>query len=110
MRETIRITLTLTVVCALCAFFLALVAGRAQQQIERNEAKAVEDAIQQLASESARIEPVENEAGITYKLFDKKDTFFGYAFLAQGQGYQGKIKIMAVINPSLQELNTLHHQ
>ena len=33
--------------------------------------------------------------------YGQDDRFLGYAFIAQGQGYQGKIKMLAVSDPRL---------
>jgi len=91
-------------VCVICAFFLAFVYGVAKDKIEINAKKRMEDAISSLAPEAATIKKIEAGTGIIYQLIDAKNDLIGYTFLAEGQGYQGKIKILAAIDPSLEYL------
>ncbi|MCF7907645.1 MAG: RnfABCDGE type electron transport complex subunit G [Candidatus Omnitrophica bacterium] len=104
MKEIIKIIVVLTLVCIICAFFLALVQGLAEKKIEFNAAKRIKDAISNLAPGYSDIEEIVVEEDVIYKLKDKSGKSIGYAFSAQGQGYQGKIKILAVANPSLNRL------
>ncbi|UCG35336.1 MAG: FMN-binding protein [Candidatus Omnitrophota bacterium] len=100
MKEVIKITTSLTLVCLICALALALVYGVAKVKIELNEKKMIQDAIIRLAPGAQRIERL-NEI---YKLLADNGKLEGYAFLAQGQGYQGKIKILSVIDSNLKKL------
>jgi len=104
MKETIKITVVLTVVCLLCAFFLALVQNLAEEKIESNAKEKIAKAISNLAPAYASLEEIIVDQEIIYKLSDKKGKPIGYAFSAQGQGYQGKIKILSVINQKLNQL------
>lgn len=104
MKEIIKIITVLTLVCIICAFSLALVQGLAEKKIEFNAAKRVKDAISNLAPGYSGIEEIALGEEVVYKLKDQQGKLIGYAFSAQGQGYQGKIKILAVVNPSLSRL------
>lgn len=104
MKETIKIITVLTFVCVICAFFLALVQGLAEENIKLNAAKNIKNAISNLAPEYSTIEEVVLAEEIIYKLKDKQGMIIGYAFSAEGQGYQGKIKILAVADPYLSRL------
>ena len=103
MKETFKIVGVLTGVCVLCAFFLSFVYGTAQLKIEENKKKGIEHAISKLMPET-KAEKMEIENEEIYELSDKRNNLLGYAFIAQGQGYQGKIKMLAVINSSLEKL------
>ena len=100
MKDIIKITTTLTVVCLICGLALALVYGVAKVKIELNEKKMIQDAITRLAPWAQKIEKT-NEI---YKLFAEGEKLKGYAFLSEGQGYQGKIKMLAVIDSKLKKL------
>ena len=104
MKEIIKITAVLTTVCIVCAFFLSLVYGLANEKIAANAAAKVKNAITKIASSAVRVEEMPLKDETIHKLFDNKDKMIGYAFLAQGQGYQGKIKILTVTDPDLKIL------
>jgi len=103
MKSLIKITTVLTLVCIICAFSLSFVHCTAKEKIAANAKKAVNDAIAVLAPQVEKIEQLPLEDEIVYKL-SSADDFIGYAFIAQGQGYQGKIKILSIIGPKLQKL------
>jgi electron transport complex protein RnfG len=104
MKETLKIVGVLTLVCVLCAFFLALVSALAEKKIALSGEKRIEDAITNLAPDKFETEKIIIGQDTVYKLFNKRKELIGYAFLAEGQGYQGKIKLLVVINPSLKFL------
>lgn len=104
MKETIKIIAVLTIVCVLCAFLLAFVNNAARAKIELNSRTKIEDAIGKLAPSFKKIEKIKLAEEVIYKLFDDKNSSIGYAFLAKGDGYQGTIKILAVIDPQIDKL------
>jgi len=104
MKEVIKITSVLTTVCLICAFLLSFVYGLAHEKIALNAKKRVEEAISILAPEAIDIKKITVEGEEIYKLFDAKGSLIAYAFLAQGQGYQGKIKMLVVSDSSLELL------
>ena len=104
MKEVLKITSVLTLVCIICAFLLSFVYKMANPKIEMNEKKRVQDSIHTLAPSTQVIKEININEEIIYKLFDDKDKLIGYAFIAQGQGYQGTIKMLVVIDPLLDRL------
>ncbi|UCC94807.1 MAG: FMN-binding protein [Candidatus Omnitrophota bacterium] len=104
MKEILKTIAVLTFTCLLCAFFLAFVHSIAKEKIELNEKAKIENAIMKLAPSTREIEQIEHEGQLVYKLFDSQEALIGYAFIAQGQGYQGTIKILTVIDSSLKIL------
>ena len=101
MKEVIKITSVLTIVCLICAFLLAFVYGLANKKIIVNNKKRVENAISTLAPEAKDIKRIDAEDEEIYRLFDIEGNLIAYAFIAQGQGYQGKIKMLVVSDSSL---------
>jgi len=97
----LKIVGVLTLVCVLCAFFLSLAAALAEKKTKANAKEKIKTAIVNLAKEAVIIKEIKIDDEIIYNLLDKFDNSIGYAFSAQGQGYQGKIKLLAVANPSL---------
>lgn len=104
MKEMSKIISVLTCVCIACAFSLSFVFSLAKEKIAMNEDKTIEEAIFALQTATQQVEEINVGDTIVYTLFDNNRNLLGYAFLVQGQGYQGKIKILAVIEPSLQRL------
>ena len=64
----------------------------------------MEKALTTLAPEAARVEKITIEKETIYKLFDQAENLIGYGFIASGQGYQGKIKMLVVSDKSLGHL------
>ena len=104
MKENVKIIGVLTFVCFLCALSLSFVAKSVEGRIKLNEKKAVESAIFNIVSGCKNVKEIKKGENILYKIIDKGGKLAGYGFLAEGQGYQGKIKIMAVADPSFKRL------
>ena len=104
MKEVVKITSVLTLVCFICALLLSVVYGLAHKKIEINKEKRVEEALTTLAPQAARVEKITIEEEIIYKLFGQEENLIGYGFIASGQGYQGKIKMLVVSDKSLKYL------
>ena len=104
MQESIKITAVLTLVCVLCALSLSWIYGVAEERIELNAKQRIEKAIAILSPEAKEVVLGDYTDGAVYKLSDKEGKLIGYAFLAEGQGYQSTIKMLAVVDPSLKRL------
>ena len=104
MKETFKIILVLTLVCISCAFFLSLVNTSLARKIETNAQNRVKNAITKLAPKAVKIDKINTASDIIYKLSEENNKLIGYAFIASGQGYQGKIKMLVVINSDLKSL------
>ena len=104
MKEVCKITGVLTITCIVCALLLSVVFSAAKGKIEINEKKRVNDAIKNLAPQATDVEQLPAKDQAIYKLSDANNKLLGYAFIAKGQGYQGTIKILSVIDPTLTKL------
>ena len=104
MKESIKIIGVLTFVCFLCAIFLSFAAKSSKEIIDSNEKKDIESAIFNIVPGCKNIEEIKAGENVLYRIIDKNRKLIGYGFLAQGQGYQGKIKIMAVSDTSFRRL------
>lgn len=96
MKEIIRYSFILGLICALAGALLAIVNAKTKPIIIAN-AKAEEEAsLRSVMSEGERFEPVKSqEETIYYKAYKKDGEFIGVAFKAQGKGYSGIIETMA---------------
>ncbi|MCM8773990.1 MAG: FMN-binding protein [Candidatus Omnitrophica bacterium] len=104
MIKNIKIVAVLTFICILCAFLLSLVNILARDEIEKNQRREIEEAIFNLSPLTKRIEIFSLDNDKVYRLLDQDNNLVGYGFIAQGNGYQGTIKILVVTNQSLDEL------
>ncbi|NQT28797.1 MAG: RnfABCDGE type electron transport complex subunit G [Candidatus Omnitrophica bacterium] len=104
MKEIVRITSVLTLVCLICALLLSVVYGLANKKIEINKEKRIEKALTTLAPQAAKVEEATIKEETIYKLFDEKENLIGYGFTASGEGYQGKIKMLVVSDKYLEHL------
>ncbi|MCM8823220.1 MAG: FMN-binding protein [Candidatus Omnitrophica bacterium] len=104
MIKNIKIVAVLTFTCLLCAFLLSLVNILARDETEKNQRREIEEAIFNLSPLTKRIEKFILDNDNVYRLLDQDNKLVGYGFIAQGNGYQGTIKILVVANQSLDEL------
>ena len=104
MKESIKIVSVLTLICLICGFFLAYTYQVSKEKIVLNEQKAINDAIYDIVPSCAAVKPVKVKGEEVYKLFGRQNNLLGYAFLASGNGYQGKIKILAALKQNLEDL------
>ena len=98
--KQIRIILVLTVVSLFSAGILSLADRLTKDKIEENQRKAINEAIISIEPETRKIEKKDD----FYEIFDKNKKLLGFVFLAEGQGYQGTIKIICGLSSSLDRL------
>lgn len=103
MKEVIKISVTLTLICLICAFLLALVYNAAEEKIEANQRKAIQESINKLAPEATTQKKIKIDNRPFWKLY-QKDNLIGYAVIASGQGYGGQIRIMVVTDSDLEKI------
>lgn len=103
MKEIIKSSLTLTLICLICAFLLALVYNAAEGKIEANQKKAVQESINKLAPNATEQKKIKIGDQPLWKLY-QNDNLIGYATIASGQGYGGQIRIMLVTGPGLEKI------
>ncbi|MCF7870565.1 MAG: FMN-binding protein [Candidatus Omnitrophica bacterium] len=103
MKEVIKISATLTLICLICAFLLALAYNTAEGKIEANQKKAIENSINKLAPEATRQDKIKIGGKTLWKLYRNND-LTGYAAIASGQGYGGEIRIMIVTGRNLEKI------
>ena len=98
--KQIRIILVLTAVSLFSAAILSLADKLTKDKIEENQKKAINEAIMGIEPKTQKIEKKDE----VYEIFDKNKKLLGFVFLAEGQGYQGTIKIICGLSASLDRL------
>ncbi len=104
MRQSGRMVIVLVVVGMISGLFLAGVYNYTAPLIKENEKKALEEGIYKVLPDASRYTVIAKDGITLYHGLDAQDRVVGYAFEAEGYGYQGVIKIMAGIDPQLHRL------
>ena len=102
MNNAIRMVLVLVVVGTLSGGMLAGVYNYASPLIEENAEKALKEAIYKVLPEAASYNELKKDK--LYEGINRKGDIIGYAFIAEGTGYQGNIKIIAAIDTKFRRL------
>ena len=107
MKQTVHMIATLTIIGSLVGALLSYIAGWAAPKIEINKKRDTEEAIYKVQPDTKKFEKV-NEANFeVYKVFDDSGNVLGYAMPYEGNGFQGKIRLMFGIKNDLKELTGL---
>ncbi|MCF7873046.1 MAG: RnfABCDGE type electron transport complex subunit G [Candidatus Omnitrophica bacterium] len=103
MKEVVKISTTLTLICLICAFLLALAYNAAEGKIALNQKKAIQESINVLAPQATKQKKIKIDNKDLWELY-QDDDLIGYAVIATGQGYGGEIKMMAVVDTNLKQI------
>ncbi|MCK9573444.1 MAG: RnfABCDGE type electron transport complex subunit G [Candidatus Omnitrophica bacterium] len=104
MKKIFKTTIVLTTISVICGFLLAFVSALTEKPIAANQHKKIGEAISKLSPAVKKIEEAPLKDEQIYKLFDQKQSLIGYAVVAEGPGYQGQIKIVAVTDSAFATL------
>lgn len=104
MKLVIHMMVTLTVIGIISGAILSELNGWAAPKIEANRKAETERAIfvvQSDASEYIRVGEIDFEL---YEVFDENNNSIGYALPCEGNGFQGKIRLIVGIDKELKNL------
>ncbi len=104
MRKTLQMISVLTIVGLISGTMLVFMYKYANPLILDNQKSEMEESIFEIFPEADTYDKDIIEDNVIFRMKDKSGKLLGYAFLAQGSGYQGMIKIMAGIEPDLETL------
>ena len=99
MRNTMRMISVLTIVGLISGATLVLMYEYASPLISDNQKKETREAIFKIFPGGKRYKEKIIKGETVFEVKDAKGALLGYAFLAEGNGYQGTIKLMAGIKP-----------
>ncbi|MCK5450769.1 MAG: FMN-binding protein [Candidatus Omnitrophica bacterium] len=97
--SVVRMIAALTIVGVMSGASLVFVYNYAMPRIKNNIKEETQKAIKNIFPEA---EQIKKEEGY-YSVNNSKGDLLGYAFTAEGNGYQGTIKLLAGISPDLLE-------
>jgi electron transport complex protein RnfG len=101
--KTLKTVVVLVTTGLISSATIAFMAKYANPIIEENHQKALQQAILTILPDAVRYEAVDEKSKI-YRGLTKEGKTAGYAFVGEGGGYQGIIKMMIGISPDLQRL------
>lgn len=101
-NEIVRIISALVVVGIFSGVALVFIYNYSMPRIKVNIKNETERAINYIFPDAARNEPTKDKG--VFKVTDSGGQLIGYAFLAEGNGYQGLIKILAGADSKLTSL------
>ncbi len=107
MNKVIQILLTLTVIGIAAGGVLALVNTWAEPKIAANQKRETEQAVYLVQKQGKAYEEVKMPEGELFKVYDAQKNPVGYSFVYEGNGFQGKIRLMIGIEPGLDKITSI---
>lgn len=104
MKTVIKMLITLSLIGVVSGALLSQISGWAAPKIEMHRKAATEKAIfmvQPLGKDYEKVNAIDFEL---YKVFDESKNLIGYAMPYEGNGFQGKIRIMIGVKENLNQL------
>lgn len=101
MRNTAKMIIVLTIIGLVSGAALVLMYEYASPLIETNQKKEIKEAIFKIFPEGKTYREKSSMGEAVFEVKDAGGNLLGYAFTAEGNGYQGAIKMMAGIKADL---------
>ena len=107
MKTIIHLILTLSVIGIIAGGLLSIVSEWATPLIAANQKAETEKAIFMVQPEAKKYIAVKDAGCELYKVFDSQDKFLGYSLVFEGNGFQGKIRLMIGLTEDLSRIKAL---
>ena len=104
MKLVIHMLVTLTIIGVISGALLSEINSWAAPKIEANRKAETKRAIFVVQAEAKKYEKIDNVEFELYEVFDDNDNSLGYALPYEGNGFQGKIRLIIGINKELTNL------
>jgi len=107
MKNVIQMLLVLTIIGIVSGGLLSEVSNWAKPKIAHHRKVETEKAIFKVQPEAKSYEDMSAGGYELYKVFNEKKDFIGYALPYEGNGFQGKIRLMVGIDNKLESMKGL---
>ncbi len=125
MSESVRMVVVLSVIAMVSAAVLAVVYGKTSVIIEENAARALESSVLEVLPGTATVNIIRREQNplreedpkemrekeqkttIIYQGVDAQGQIIGYAFVGEGNGYGGAIRVLVGVDESTDQVINL---
>ncbi len=104
MKTVIHMLVTLSLIGIISGGLLSQISGWAEPKIAMHRKAATEKAVFDVQPEAAKQHKVETVDFELYKVFDENENPIGYALPFEGNGFQGKIRLMVGVKNDLKEI------
>jgi len=104
MKLVIHMLATLTIIGVVSGAILSELNSWAAPKIEANRKAETERAIFVVQSDAKKYEKIKNVDFELYEVFDNANNSLGYALPYEGNGFQGKIRLIVGVNKELTNL------
>lgn len=104
MKLVIHMLATLTLIGVVSGALLSSLNGWAAPKIEANRKAETERAIFVVQKEATKYEKIESVDFELYEVFDDSSNSLGYAMPYEGNGFQGKIRLIVGLNKNLKNI------
>jgi len=104
MKEKFKIVVVLTLVCILSGAGLSVCFKKLYPKIKENQKELIRKALRLLVEEGSIFKERKIGNQILYEIYSPENTLLGYALISEGNGYQGKIKILVALKKDLKTL------
>ena len=107
MKKVIQMILTLSLIGIFSGGVLSKINDWAVPLIEANKKAATEKAIFLVQPEGKNYERIKEAPFEAYKVFDEENNLIGYSLVYEGNGFQGKIRLMVGVSDDLNKITAL---
>lgn len=107
MKTVIHMMATLTIIGIVAGGLLFVVSDWADPLIAANQKAETEKAIFLVHPEAKSYEPANVKGIEIYKVFDDQKNISGYSVVLEGNGFQGKIRLMMGLEKDLNKITSL---
>ncbi|MBN1872135.1 MAG: RnfABCDGE type electron transport complex subunit G [Candidatus Omnitrophica bacterium] len=107
MKNALRMISVLIIVGLVSGGVLVCVYNYASPLIQRNEEEALQEAIFKVLPGITKYNELKKDGMTLYEGLDQKGNVSGYVFIAEGNGYQGPIRLIASLDKDLSRLTGL---
>ncbi len=104
MKTVIKMLATLALIGVISGAILSELSSWAAPKIEAHRKAATEKAIYMVQPNAKDYQKIESVDFELYKVFDENKNEIGFALPYEGNGFQGKIRLMVGVNAELKEL------
>jgi electron transport complex protein RnfG len=107
MKTVIHMIATLTIIGVISGGILFVVSDWADPLIAANQKAETERAIFLVHPEGKTYEEVNSKEIESYKVFDEQKNLIGFSLVYDGNGFQGKIRLMIGLSADLNEVSSI---
>lgn len=108
MPNSVKMVAVLTIAGFLSGGFLTAVYMKAAPEIEKKSLESLRKAIFLVLPEAVDYKEIKLTDQILYRGIDKDGREAGFSFLAEGNGFQGEIKVMVGVDQGLNKIQYIH--